>query len=188
MASEEMLIECAKSGDEQAFEEIVKLYEKSVYNSALYIAQNREDAFDISQEVFIKLWRTLPSYRGEASLKTWIATITRTCAIDYMRTRLQKQTTSLAYGDGEKEIDVIDEDAASNPEKSFERDEKVAAVRKAVKSLPEPIRETLILREFHNLSYNEIASIQKISEGTVKSRISRGREQIKEFLKNGNFL
>lgn len=188
MTSEEMLINRAKSGDEQAFEKIVKLYEKNVYNSALYIAKNREDAFDISQEVFLKLWRTLPSYRGDASLKTWVATITRTCAIDYIRARNQKQTSSLTYEEDEKEIDVIDEDTASNPEKSFEQKERAAAVRKAVGALPEPIRETLILREFHDLSYAEIANIQKISEGTVKSRISRGREQIKEFLKNGNFL
>lgn len=188
MTGEEMLIKRAKSGDEQAFEEIVRLYEKSVYNSALYIAKNREDALDISQDVFIKLWRTLPSYRGDASLKTWIATITRTCAIDYVKARNKKQTAPLTYAEDGKEIDVTDMDTASNPEKSFEQNQRAAAVRNAVKALPEPIRETLILREFHNLSYSEIANIQKISEGTVKSRISRGRDQIKEFLKNGNFL
>lgn len=188
MTSEEMLIKRAKSGDGQAFAEIVKLYEKNVYNSALYIAKNREDALDISQEVFLKLWRALSSYRGEASLKTWVAMITKNCAIDYIRARNQKQAASLTYESGEKEIDVVDEDISSNPQRSFEQAEKITAVRKAVKNLTEPIRETLILREFHNLSYAEIANIQKISEGTVKSRISRGREQIKEFLKSGNFL
>ena len=188
MTSEEMLIKRAKAGDEQAFGQIVRLYEKSVYNSAFYIAKNREDALDISQEVFLKLWRTLPSYRGEASLKTWVATVTRTCSIDYIRARNQKQAFSLTNDDDEKEIDVIDDDILSNPEKSFEQSQKISAVRKAVKALPEPIRETLILREFHNLSYTEIANLQKISEGTVKSRISRGREQIKNFLKSGNFL
>lgn len=188
MTGEEMLVKRAKSGDEQAFEEIVKLYEKAVYNSALYIAKNRDDALDISQDVFLKLWRTLPSFRGDASLKTWIATLTRTCAIDYIRSRNQKQTSSLTDDDSGNEVDVADEDISSNPEKAFEREEKISAVRKAVASLPGPIRETLILREFHNLSYTEIASIQKISEGTVKSRISRGREQLKEILKSGNFL
>lgn len=188
MTNEEMLIKLAKLGDEQAFEEIVRLYEKSVYNSALYIAKNREDAFDISQEVFLKLWRTLPSYRGDASLKTWVATVTRNCAIDFVRSRNLKQTSSLTCEDDEKEIDVADDDTASNPQKSFEQKERAEAVRKAVKALPEPIREALILREFHGLSYAEISGVLKISEGTVKSRISRGREQIKDFLKNGNFL
>ena len=188
MTSEEMLIARARSGDEQAFAKIVKLYEKAVYNSALYISKNREDALDISQEVFVKLWRTLPSYRGEASLKSWIATITRSSAIDYVRSKNQRKSSSLTFGDDEKETDVIDESISSNPQKSYEQKVRREAVRKAVKALPEQLRETIILREFHGLSYAEIANIQKISEGTVKSRISRGREQIKEFLKNGNFL
>ncbi len=189
MTSEEMLIKKAKSGDEQAFSAIVKLYEKQVYNSALYISKNREDAFDISQEVFLKLWRTLPAFRGEASLKTWIAKITRTCAIDYVKARNAKTASSLTYeNDEEKDIEVIDDDVSSNPTQSYERKETVAAVRQAVDTLPEPIRETLILREFHDLSYADIAKLLGISEGTVKSRISRGREQIKLFLKNGNFL
>ena len=188
MTSEEMLIKLAKSGDEKAFEQIVKLYEKAVYNSALYIAKSREDALDISQDVFIKLWHTLPSYRGDASLKTWIATITKNCAIDYIRARNQKQTAPLTFGEDEKESDIIDESPSSDPQKSYEQKERAKAVRKAVNSLDEPIRQTLILREFHNLSYAKIAVVLKISEGTVKSRISRGREQIKEFLKSGNFL
>lgn len=188
MTSEEMLIARAKSGDEQAFATIVKIYEKAVYNSALYVSKNREDALDIAQEVFIKLWRTLPSYRGEAALKTWIATITRNCAIDYVRARNQRQSISLTFGEDEKEADIIDESSYADPQKSYEQKERANAVRKAVNTLPEQLRETLILREFHNLSYTEIANIQGISEGTVKSRISRGREQIREFLKSGNFL
>ena len=188
MTSEEMLIRLAKKGDSAAFEQIVKLYEKAVYNSALYVTKNREDALDVSQEVFIKLWRSLPSYRGEASLKTWIATITKNCAIDYVRARNQKQAASLTDGENEEQHDIADTDISSDPQKSFERDERAKAVRKAVASLDEPIRQTLILREFHGLSYAEIATALQISEGTVKSRISRGREQVKEFLKIGNFL
>ena len=83
---------------------------------------------------------------------------------------------------------MVDEDVSSNPEKSFERDEKVRAVRSAVGKLEGAIKEAVILREFHNMSYAEIADCQGVSEGTVKSRISRGREQIKEILKSGNFL
>lgn len=189
MTAEEMLVKKAKSGDDKAFSEIVRLYENAVYNSALYIAKNRDDALDISQEVFLKLWRTLPSFRGDSSLKTWIAKITHTCAIDYVRARNQKTALPLTYeGDEEKPIEIIDSDVSANPAESFEREERAKAVRQAVASLPEPIRETLILREFQGLSYAEIAETLGISEGTVKSRISRGREQVKNFLKNGNFL
>ena len=189
MTREEMLVKKARSGDDGAFSEIVRLYQNSVYNSALYIAKNREDALDISQEVFLKLWRTLGSFRGESSLKTWIAKITRTCAIDYVRSRNQKTAAPLVYEDDEeKPIDIPDTDTSSNPQESYERDENISAVRRAVASLPDPLREILIMREFQGLSYAEIADALGVSEGTVKSRISRAREQVKIFLKNGNFL
>lgn len=188
MTDEKILVRQAADGDESAFAEIVSIYRKAVYNSALYIAKNREDAEDIAQEVFLRLWRTLPSYRGDASLKTWVATLTKSCAIDYIRNRNKKSVSSLNDDEENRELDVVDLDVSSNPEKSFERDERIKAVREAVKKLPEPIRETLVLREFHDMSYAEIAVALRVSEGTVKSRISRGREQIKEFLKNGNFL
>lgn len=188
MTKEKTLIEWAKQGDEDAFAEIVSMYGKAVYNSALYIAKNREDAEDISQEVFVRLWRTLSDYRGDASIKTWIATITKNCAIDYIRNRNKRSAFSLTDEEENREFDVVDEDVSSNPEKSFERDEKVRAVRSAVGKLEGAIKEAVILREFHNMSYAEIADCQGVSEGTVKSRISRGREQIKEILKSGNFL
>ena len=188
MTAEEMLVKRAKAGDDKAFSEIVKLYQNAVYNSALYIAKNRDDALDISQEAFLKLWRTLGTFRGDTSLKSWIARITRTCAIDYIRQRNQKTASPLTIDDEGKEADIPDLDSSSNPQKEYERKESIAAVRQAVASLPEPIKEAIILREFHNLSYADIAATLGISEGTVKSRISRGREQIKNFLKNGNFF
>ena len=189
MTSDEMLVKKAKSGDDKAFSEIVRTYQDSVYNTALYIAGNRDDALDISQDVFLKLWRTLNSFRGEASLKTWIAKITRTCAIDFVRARNQKSTLPLVYeSDEETTIEIPDESVSSSPQKSYEREETASAVRRAVNSLPSPIKEAILLREFQGLSYAEIANALGISEGTVKSRISRGREQIKKILKDGNFL
>ena len=188
MTAEEMLVKRAKAGDDKAFSELVKLYQNAVYNSALYIAKNRDDALDISQEVFLKLWRTLGSFRGDASLKSWIAKITKNCAIDYIRQRNQKSSVPFTVDDDRKEADIPDTDISSDPKASYERKESIAAVRRAVASLPEPIKETIILREFHSLSYAEIAQTLGVSEGTVKSRISRGREQIKNFLKNGNFF
>ena len=188
MTSEEMLVKRAQKGDERAFAEIVKLYQNAVYSSALYIAKNEEDALDISQEVFLKLWRTLEGFRGEASLKTWIAKITRTCAIDYVRARNQKSASSLTSDEDEKAIEIIDTDTASNPQADYQRREDIAAVRKAVAGLPSPTKEIIIMREFHSLSYAEIAKLLGVPEGTVKSRISRGREELKEILKRGNFF
>ena len=188
MTAEELLVKRALSGDEKAFEQIVLLYQNTVYSSALYYSRTAEDALDISQEVFLRLWKTRESFRGDASIKTWIATLTKNCAIDLLRERGKRDLLSLSEDDEGKAIDVADDSVDSDPAKSYERKTRIEAVRKAVESLDEPIRETLILREFHGLSYAEIASALKISEGTVKSRISRGRDQVKDFLKRGNFL
>ncbi len=186
MTNEELLVKRAKKGDEKAFGEIVALYQKAVYNSALYIAKNAEDALDISQEVFFKLWKTLDGFKCEASLKTWIAKITRTCAIDYVRSRNSKSSLSLAPDDEEKEIELIDTE--ENPQENYRKKEEAEAVRRAVSSLQSPTKEIIIMREFQNLSYAEIAALLNIPEGTVKSRISRGREQLKEILKEWNFF
>lgn len=188
MTNEELLVKRAKKGDENAFGEIVALYQKAVYNSALYIAKNAEDALDISQEVFFKLWKTLNGFKGEASLKTWIAKITRTCAIDYVRSRNAKSSLSLTPDDEEKEVEIIDTDTAANPQENYRKKEEAEAVRRAVSSLQSPTKEIIIMREFQNLSYAEIAALLNVPEGTVKSRISRGREQLKEILKEWNFF
>ncbi len=177
----------AAKGDENAFSDIVREYENAVYGYALSFCKNTEDAFDISQEVFLKLWRTLPKYRGNCSPKTWVMSIVRTVAIDFLRAKYRRTALPL-YGENEElSFDPPDDSANANPSLAYEKKEREALVRLALASLPHDLRETLYLREMEGLSYEEIAKILDVRVGTVKSRISRARDGIKEFLKSRNF-
>ena len=179
------LIQYSLSGDENAFEELVHRYEKQVYNAAFCMTRNREDSLDIAQEVFVKVWRGLSKFRGDCSFATWIARITRNTATDYLRTSGRSDIISLTDEDddgNEQEIVLADTSADSDPVRSYERDETVALVREAIASLPPPAREVIILREIHQMSYEDIANTLGIEEGTVKSRLNRAKKSIKEFL------
>ncbi len=177
----------AAKGDENAFSDIVREYEKAVYGYALSFCKNTEDAFDISQDAFLKLWRTLPKYKGNCSPKTWIMGIVRTVAIDFLRAKYKRSTLPL-YGENEElPFDHPDESIEANPAMAYEQKERERLVRLAMASLPPDLKETLYLREMEGLAYDEIAKILGVREGTVKSRISRARDGIKEFLKSRNF-
>lgn len=182
---EKWLIANAKRGNTTAFEKIVKLYQNEVYNSAYFITKNREDALDVSQDVFLKLWRFLPSYREEASLKTYIAKITRNCALDYIKARTKNEADALYYEDGNA---VEIPDTESSPSVEYEKEERRNAVRSSILELPSPYREVIVMRELSGLSYDEIAKATDTSVGTVKSRINRGREELKKLLKSRNIL
>lgn len=175
----------AAKGDEAAFSSIVREYEAAVYRYALSFCQNQEDAFDISQEAFLKLWKTLPRFKGNCSPKTWIMGIVRSVAIDFLRA---KRPTLSLYADGELPIEIPDDSDGADPQRAYERKERAALVRAAVASLPRDLAETLYLREFEELSYEEIARILGVRVGTIKSRISRARDGVKEFLEKRNFF
>lgn len=177
----------AAKGDEAAFSDIVREYESAVYRYALSFCKNAEDAFDISQEAFIKLWKTLPRFKGNCSPRTWIMGIVRSVAIDFLRAKRPRDTLSF-YADGEFPIEIPDESEEANPQRAYEKKERAALVRAAVASLPRELSETLYLREFENLSYEEIAHVLGVRVGTVKSRISRARDGVKEFLEKRNFF
>lgn len=180
----------AAKGDEAAFSDIVREYESAVFRYALSFCKNEEDAFDISQEAFLKLWKTIPRFKGDCSPKTWIMNITRSVAIDFLRTKRRGASLPLyAEGnEGELALDFPDDSADANPALAYEKKERAALVRAAVNALPRDLAETLYLREFEGLSYDEIARVMGVRVGTVKSRISRARDGVKEFLEKRNFF
>ena len=186
------LMKRAKKGDETAFSELVRETEASVYRYLYTLIKNREDALDLSQETYLKLWRTLGSYRGDCSPTTWILRIAKNTAIDHLRkTAKTGDTLPLAHTDkdgNETSFDLPDTDVDANPEQALARMQTRAAVRKAILSLPEEQRDVIVLREFEGLSYEEIAARLSLEIGTVKSRLSRARHAIKDFLISGNFL
>lgn len=186
---DDALIRRAAQKDEQAFEQLMLLHQKAVYNICYRMAGNAEDALDLSQEVFLKLWRTLEQYQFDAAFSTWLYRMTQNACIDFLRRQKRQQHASLTVSDDEaagKELSVPD--PAPLPEERVIFNEKQEAIRTAMNDLPPDFREVLELRVVRNLPYEQIAQIMGLPVGTVKSRLARARLQLKKRLEAGNFF
>ncbi|MBR2852240.1 MAG: sigma-70 family RNA polymerase sigma factor, partial [Anaerotignum sp.] len=173
-------------GDMLAFEELILKHEKIVYNVALRMMNHSEDAKDISQEVFLKAYRSLGNFDERSQFSTWLYRITHNTCIDEMRKRKGKQSYSLEEEleneEGSMQRQIADE--GDTPEESLLREEQKSEILQALDTLSEEHKAAVILRDVKGLSYEEIAEILELSLGTVKSRISRARNQLKkEILK-----
>lgn len=189
------LLRRARDGDDDAFGEIVSLYERFVFNTACRILSSGtgsvSDAEDVAQAAFIKAWRSLSSFRGDCSFSTWIFRITVNCAKDAQRTANRHRTVSLTQPDedgDEAEWDLPETSPELLPEENLERREKAEGIRRAIAELPEEQRQVLVLRDLHELPYSQISELLSLELGTVKSRLNRARQNLKNILKNGNFL
>ena len=180
----EELVRLAAGGDEEAFAQLVAMHEKRVYTLALRITGDREDAEDAAQEAFLSAWKGLPNFRGEAGFSTWLYRLTSNAAIDCLR-RDRRQRVSASLDDGELGMEVSD--PAPTPQEQAESESLREAVRWGLGELSNEHREVLALREFQELSYEEIAQQLDMDLGTVKSRISRARGALRKILlKSGN--
>ena len=180
------LIRKAKQGDMLAFEELILKHEKIVYNLALRMMNHSEDAMDISQEVFLKAYRSLSNFDERSAFSTWLYRITHNTCIDEIRKRKGKQTYSLEEDleseDGSMQRQVADDE--DTPEESLMRKEQKSEILRALDTLSEEHKAAIILRDVKGMSYEEIAEILELTLGTVKSRINRARNQLKsEILK-----
>jgi len=184
------LVEKARRGDNDAFEEIVNRYSRLIYNIALRSASSPEDAADITQETFLKAWRSLSAFRGDCALSTWLCRIALNCACDHARSAKRHFTMSLTVPEEEdgKEWDLPETNIHALPEEEIARREEIDAVRQAIASLPEDQRTIVTMRDITGLSYAEIADALELEMGTVKSRINRARAAIKNFLLQRNFF
>ncbi len=188
------LVKMVRKGRNEAFEEIVRICERGVYETAYRISRNREDALDISQETFCKLWQLCSGEDDISRIEAWYSYILRmgrNCSLDYLRKQSIRRHDSLAVADedGElREMEIADDDVSSDPVRSFERSEKIEAVREAINSLDEDYRRVLILRETEGRSYKEISDLLDIEMGTVKSKIFRARNLVKEYLEKRNIF
>ena len=178
----EELVRAAAKGRTEAFEELVWLHEKKVYALTLRMCGNPEDARDAAQEAFLSAWRGLPSFRGEAGFSTWLYRLASNAAIDQLRrNRRQREEDSLDAG----EMDAPDQ--SPGPQEAAEGSELQRAVADGLASLSEDHRRILLLREYQQLSYDEIAQTLDMDLGTVKSRISRARRALRKILlESGN--
>lgn len=183
---ERELIARLQKRDEAAFEELIRQYEKKVYTLCFRMCGNSEDAEEAAQDAFLALWRGIDRFRQESSLSTWIYRLATNACIDTLRRR-KKQSGSVSLDDEELFVDAVD--TSPQPQETVEYREAQKLLQEGLSALPEEYRKVLILREIEGLSYTEIAESASIELGTVKSRISRGRSLLRNFLSgNGNFF
>jgi RNA polymerase sigma-70 factor (ECF subfamily) len=182
------LVRRCASGDTAAWEEIVQRFHRRIYNICYRFAGSAEDAQDLTQEVFIKVYRTVSSFDGDkASFNTWVTTVTRNLLVDHFRKkRNDRATDSIDATQGaDEEGPTLAErlsDGAPGPHVHVERRERREMVHRALQQISPELREAVILRDLQDMDYREIAQVLKVPEGTVKSRINRGRAELARLL------
>ena len=185
---EALTVQRVLDGNADEYEKLVLEYQKNVYNLALRMTGDPEDAADMAQEAFIKAYSSLSGYRGDSKFSVWLYRIVSNVCLDFLRAKKRRQTGSLSVtdDDGEDtELDIADE--SKSPERIFERTMTRDAVRRGLAALTPEYRQILILRELQGMSYEEIAEVLGLESGTVKSRIFRARKKLCAFLlRDGN--
>ena len=180
--SEKKIIEKVLGGDANAFEELVLKYEKTVYNLALRMVGDRDDAFDMTQEAFIKAYGSLSSFRGDSKFSVWIYRIATNVCLDFLRSKSRKQQVSLTVSDDDEDAQLDIPDPSSDPEQQLMQKMSMQSVEEGLKTLPDKQRQILVMRELGGMSYAEIGKALSLEEGTVKSRIFRARKRLCTFL------
>jgi RNA polymerase sigma-70 factor (ECF subfamily) len=183
-----MLVRRCLAGDVAAWEEVVERHHRRIYNLCYRFAGSADDAQDLTQEVFIKMYRTLKSYdAGRGAFMTWVTAITRNLLVDHFRKSKQdRMTDSLdATSSAHEEARPLSEqipDMGSPPDAGVQSREAREAVHRALQKLSPDLREAVVLRDLQDMDYREIATVLRVPEGTVKSRINRGRAELARLL------
>ena len=184
---DELLIRRAQRGDADAFEQLLLEHQKNVYNLCYRMAGNPDDAMDLSQETFLRAWRCLDQYQFASAFSTWLYRLCSNICIDFLRRRRRKQTVPLTFedADGEEQTYAVP-DAQPLPEEQVELKLTRETLAAAMAQLLPEHRAVLQLRVVNEMSYEQIADVLDIQIGTVKSRLSRARNQLKKILERGN--
>jgi len=182
------LVRKAGKGNAAAFEELMCRYQNKVYSMALRFSGSREEAADITQEVFLRIWRALPGFKGEAQFSTWLCRITHNICTDHYRKASRIDAVSLTrFGEEAEEGQIDLEDIDHDPERIMEQSDLTEALKRAVDSLRPEMRTVFVMREIADMSYMQMVEILGVEEGTVKSRLFRARKQLQKILReNGN--
>ena len=179
------LIDIAIQGREDTFEELVRRYQKPIASYVYRMLNDYDASLDVTQEVFIKVYKSLERYSSDYKFSTWLYRIAHNAAIDYIR-RNSKKLQSLETESEEGAYQMQLESPRPTPEQDRERSEWRTEIESVVKCLPEVYRELIILRHGKDLRYNEIAEITNLPLGTVKNRLFRAREMMREmFVERG---
>lgn len=173
---ESRLIRQFKAGDSSTFEPIIKTYQDRIYNLCYYLLGNPQDAEDAAQEVFIKAFRNLKGFRPEASLYTWLYRIGVNTCLDQKRKLRPEPLGNESQAEGLASTEP-------SPERRYESKEIGQAINSALEHLSKNSRAVIVLKEIEGLPYEEIAEVLNASVGTIKSRLSRAREELRRLLR-----
>jgi RNA polymerase sigma-70 factor (ECF subfamily) len=186
VSDEAALVAELQAGSEEAFAYLLSVYQNPVFNFISNIVENGTDAADVLQEVFINVFKGIKRFRGESSLRTWIYRIAVHEALNHRRGWLRRrlrEPLSVEAGHGEPFMDRAEAQACvETPYQALEQSERQALLRRALSTLAQPYRTVVFLREIEGLTYEEIAQVIGVTEGTVKSRLMRGRLLLRQKL------
>lgn len=181
------LVRRAQGGDSRAFDALVTKYRGRIYSMTYHLVQNETDAWDLSQEAFIKAWRALPQFKLDASFYTWIYRIAHNCCYDWLRKKKIQSAGEFDDNRVDHQPDPTAEavpHAFARPDKALANAELGARIRAAVAKLSDDHRTAILLREVEGLQYDEIAKVMGSSIGTVMSRLFYARKKLQELLKD----
>jgi RNA polymerase sigma-70 factor (ECF subfamily) len=180
LSSDEKLVERCSQGDDAAWEQIVNSYAKRIYNLGYRYTNRRDEAEDLTQEILVRVYQNLKSFRADVgTFQNWILKVGRNLIIDHYR---QTRRFQQAAGTEELEAMNLKDEKVPNPERNVERDEAARFLREGLEALSPELKEAIILRDIEGMAYLEIAELLGIPEGTVKSRINRGRLELAKLL------
>jgi RNA polymerase sigma-70 factor (ECF subfamily) len=175
------LVSSALAGREMSFEELVRRYQRPIAAYVYRMVGDYDAALDLTQEVFIKVYNSLTRYRSEFKFSTWIYKIAHNAAIDHLRRHVVRDQALTTGIDGERR-EVLIESRRLTPEQESERKERRSEIESVVQLLPAAYRELIVLRHSQDLSYDEIAEVTGLPLGTVKNRLFRARESMRDHL------
>ena len=175
------LVQTAVAGREASFEELVRRYQRPIAAYVYRMVGDYDSALDLTQEVFIKVYNSLNRYRSEFKFSTWIYKIAHNAAIDHLRRHSVREQTLSGSVEGERR-EITIESKRLTPEQESERKERRLEIESVVQLLQPAYRELIVLRHSHDLSYDEIAEVTGLPLGTVKNRLFRAREAMRDLL------
>lgn len=177
------LIQELKNGNEQAFKFLVENYQDRVYNTIISIVQNEQDAEDVSQEVFIQVYKSIHSFKGESQLSTWIYRIATTRSLDLLRSRKSKKRFAFVQSlFGKNDELTIDPPDFNHPGVALEKKEDARVLAKAISRLPDNQRIAFTLNKMEDLSYQQVSDIMKTTVSAVESLLHRAKQNLRKDL------
>ena len=176
---DELLLRRAQRGDPDAFEQLMTPLEQMIWRVCWHYTGDREAASDCGQDTMVRVWRGLEKYHGDCAFETWVYRVAANCCLDWLRKKKRDRSESM---EEMRDRGFDPADLAPGTEARVLAAEEQAQLREAIAALPEDQREALVLTQLEGVPYAEAAKIAGVSEGTVKSRVSRAREKLKELL------